>query len=534
MAELLFKRGLHANLPTTAKDGAFYLTTDTHRLYAGVGTQLVDLNQYINVVDSLDDANKLTGLKEGDFVYLKKGNILAIVQADSEGNLKYIQINTQATLIKNSAFNITGNAADNSITLGVKDSAGNTVSKSFKVLGNQGANVSVDASGNITVDGVVYTVGGTIDATNGTYTVALSPDEAHKTVASSDFTLTAGNNVTFSGTDENLIISSKNTVLDPNGTFTVNGADATVKIKDTDGNTATASVTNGFFYKVGKNGTTLVGNQGNLSVYTIEEIDAIVRGLNAMVYKGPVDSASNLQALTNVQAGDTYMVRESLNLEDLGVAEADRLGVTTAKRGDLLIATGTEGSDGYLTNIVWTYIPSGDDSQTDTTYVGAASIADHKLTLKDSNGSVVASIQLVNTDGKITLASVAALDGKGIQTTLTHAAPGQADATKQSTAEASVTLDSNKTVDVVSDVTVDATGHVSKVQKTPVKLPTYALAGANVALAENVVTVTDTLTCSNGDKAGTSIFKLAANKDDSLKIAVNDNQITMSLEWEEF
>lgn len=35
MANILFKRGLQNNLPTTATDGVFYLTTDTNRLYVG-------------------------------------------------------------------------------------------------------------------------------------------------------------------------------------------------------------------------------------------------------------------------------------------------------------------------------------------------------------------------------------------------------------------------------------------------------------------------------------------------------------------
>ena len=47
MANILFKRGKHSALPTTAVDGAFYLTTDSHRLYAGIGDELVDLNKYI-------------------------------------------------------------------------------------------------------------------------------------------------------------------------------------------------------------------------------------------------------------------------------------------------------------------------------------------------------------------------------------------------------------------------------------------------------------------------------------------------------
>ena len=47
MANIAFKRGLAANSPSSAADGVFYLTTDSHRLYVGQGTSLVELNRYI-------------------------------------------------------------------------------------------------------------------------------------------------------------------------------------------------------------------------------------------------------------------------------------------------------------------------------------------------------------------------------------------------------------------------------------------------------------------------------------------------------
>jgi hypothetical protein len=41
---VLFKRGKQQNLPSTALDGVFYLTTDTHRLYVGQDNVPVLLN----------------------------------------------------------------------------------------------------------------------------------------------------------------------------------------------------------------------------------------------------------------------------------------------------------------------------------------------------------------------------------------------------------------------------------------------------------------------------------------------------------
>ena len=132
MANILFKRGLHASLPTTAVDGTFYLTTDSHRLYAGIGSKLVDLNQYINVVNTVDGASDslaaLTNVQLGDFAYVKTGNILAIYQEVKEGNStvrKWIQINVNDDT-KNSAiaFSGSGNADDATLKITLTDSAG--------------------------------------------------------------------------------------------------------------------------------------------------------------------------------------------------------------------------------------------------------------------------------------------------------------------------------------------------------------------------------------------------------------------------
>ena len=56
MAEnVLFKRGLQSALPSTVIDGAFYLTTDTHRLYVGQGTTPVLLNQTVQFVNNITE-----------------------------------------------------------------------------------------------------------------------------------------------------------------------------------------------------------------------------------------------------------------------------------------------------------------------------------------------------------------------------------------------------------------------------------------------------------------------------------------------
>ena len=104
MANVLFKRGLQANLPkSNIIDGAFYLTTDTNRLYVGNNTELVELNKSITVVKTVNDLPK-TGVEVGQFYYIAgenkhagasddSGNILAVVTSIVNGNPQWTQVN---------------------------------------------------------------------------------------------------------------------------------------------------------------------------------------------------------------------------------------------------------------------------------------------------------------------------------------------------------------------------------------------------------------------------------------------------------
>lgn len=76
MANILFKRGLQASLPTTAQDGVFYLTTDTNRLYVGQGSTMALLNQTVQIVANVDSLPK--NATKNDFYYCTAENVLAV------------------------------------------------------------------------------------------------------------------------------------------------------------------------------------------------------------------------------------------------------------------------------------------------------------------------------------------------------------------------------------------------------------------------------------------------------------------------
>lgn len=87
MANVAFKRGHQANLPASAEDGVFYLTTDTNRLYVGQNNKLVELNKSITVVAKVADL-PLTDVAEGQFYYASEQNILCV-----HNGTNWVQIN---------------------------------------------------------------------------------------------------------------------------------------------------------------------------------------------------------------------------------------------------------------------------------------------------------------------------------------------------------------------------------------------------------------------------------------------------------
>lgn len=87
MANVAFKRGPQASLPTVAQDGVFYLTNDTNRLYVGQGQNLVELNKSITTVAKVADL-PTSSIAAGQFYYASAENILCIYSGTG-----WVQIN---------------------------------------------------------------------------------------------------------------------------------------------------------------------------------------------------------------------------------------------------------------------------------------------------------------------------------------------------------------------------------------------------------------------------------------------------------
>lgn len=520
MANIAFKRGLHAALPATAVDGCFYLTTDTNRLYVGQGTSMVELNKSITEVAQVEDLPK-SGVADGQFYYATKENVLCIYK-DS----KWVQINPDTDTndtIEVTGMTVTTSGAENAVevkgTISQKKTAkdGSVVTgpkdvsvTGPKVTGAAGATVT-QAAGTITVTGDTYSKAEAAQETEGQITLKSVLGQADIVVAKQ------GTNVTIA-TDGK--ISSKNTVIkattaEEEKVTATAGGEYVISTSDTDNNTSTRRITPKI--KLEDEEGVIVFNQdvATLPVYSKNAIDKKLNGLDAMTYKGTVGTGGTSTALptTGVKAGDTYLVVGSQAVTGSG---------KNGKAGDLFIATGTE-TNGVIPadGITWTYVPSGDDSQIDTTYTVNAT--DNLLTINDSHANVVGKIIY---DDKKDIIGTPEEEGKAIR--VAHKNVSRVDP-ELVTAKGKVT-----SVTAVTSVTTSDTGHVTGVQKTEFNLQdldtTYTLSGEN-SVTENKSTFKVALKDKANNDAGSATFEVESQ---NLTLSSKTNGIGINLEWGTF
>lgn len=542
MANILFKRGLHANLPAVATDGAFYLTEDSHRLYVGIGTELVDLNKYIKYVNSIADLRALETKELGDFAYIGNDNILAIYKVidSATGAKDWVQINQNTNNINKS---LTATGKDSVLTLTLEDTEGKKVSETITFVGTKGDSVSVGADGTVTVTGNPYTLTNTYitdDSLTGNQVAGMefNLNSESDDVEDTKVTLTAGANVTFEKSADNkgLVISTHDATKLTSDKVTVSGADITVEVTDSTGKTVTNTASDVLYYKYGKDGTAQTDNQGTLNVYTISEVDDLLKGLNAMSYKGTVNTKAALFGKTNVAEGDTWMAGANFEI-DIDPSASAVLSAATAtsetretKIGDLFIATGTE-VNGVIASPTWIYVPAGDDSQWDTIYKADVATVDNSMTIRSNTDENLVTIDVDNTDKSLTLTSSATTDAKkGMVWTLdiNHAA---ADINKTSLGSD----DDVVQIEYYGDVDGDTAGHLTTARKKVANLMTYTLQDATVSVTSNKATVGHSMKNSAGTTRGTSSFTVAANSDDNLVVAQDGTKgLNISMVWGTF
>lgn len=518
--------------------GTFYLTSDSSRLYIGQADELALLNKSVEIYDDLTALKaKKTVSTKGDIAYCAKENVLAYYNGTT-----WNQINPDDDTILTALTQVVS-----SVTDGVKITTSGTNSDSSKtvtaadvtITGAKGAKVAMANNKALTITGDTYTlnVQEHADATNDIDLVLDSALQDASTVH-----IKGGDNVTITKVaDSNSIqIAAKDTKL--NDISLGLGANGELQVGASD--TGTTNVLkkqklgyfiDGSYYGIGSDNE---AKRVDLPVYSKDQVDALINKLDGMTYRGTIGTSGTtftMNASFNVLKGGTAA---EIHIGDMFLVQGGNLTYATGKTagiGDLLIATAKDGkseTNGVLAigDVEWTYVPSGDNQQIDTTYIFKAEGATDSMTIISTNGGgVVGKIAFAEGDGIV----IDSTDNGGNE-------PTQLSVTiKHDTYDTTPTTDGKSltnggTFDVIDSITYD-NGHITGINTKTIQTLEYK-PGPDRAVrddATNTVTVKHTL------QAGTGlVFDDNAKmvlKSGTLKLTASGNDtVTADLVWGSF
>lgn len=408
MANVQFLRGTNAGLKAqnfTPQDGAFYLTTDTNRLYTGIdkgsaqnpNVQLVELNKSIHIFERDTEAvNNSANFEKGQFAFIKyKGStgeapLNSLVVYDGE---HWNQINNNTYLVSSDAALTVGDVNNKAsiISLSLNDNGESTgydsnhsVTGSFELA--VAGNLSLSKSGNKLTIGYDTPSTTNIDLVHSAVTSAESsnPDGIEIEVKQDDsgqgkVQIYAGNNLTLDSTNQNSHIYTINADDMYLTSFDVNkqsGYTFTIQDGKNNTNNNSAKVVS-INPQIKENSDVQTAKTFSddvliLDTYTTSEIDnailAAKRGMDAMTYKGaltPTQFETKLISATN-SIGDTYKAAETFSYtKNEGTENEEELDIHA---GDLIIFKTKEGSQYVesqgvipVTSLDFDIIASGND-----------------------------------------------------------------------------------------------------------------------------------------------------------------------------
>ena len=550
MANVQFLRGVHSQLPTTATDGVFYLTTDTNRLYVGNGSNMVELNKSITTVAEVKDLPK-TGVEDGQFYYVENGNILCIYDS---GTSAWVQVNKDTYLdtkktTTDAAFKYTS-IEDGVITLKTVDTGDNTIVHTF----------TIDVAGNLTAE---------TDSTNNKITLSYTTPPVSLVSEKVD----NGAKITVNqGTDEkgagipvgDFIVEGDGTYITSkyeNKVLTLSGIDMYVdsissraenegfSISVVDGDSQNHSIDmtttiNPVITVKGSDGNPVADGvkfiQGTATVdtYSTKAIKDLIseakKGFNAMEYKGAIENETKLNEIINsktVSVGDTYKITSDFNTSDN----------KEYKTGDLVIFLGTEDKEsGYITNnLTWDIIPSGNEF----IYVGEHQVNNnsHTINLYGSLDGVIpeddenkALSLTLNGGNKITINTDSTDRSK---VTISHETydPIQTSSSDDIIADASGKAE----ITAVTGMTRDNYGHITGI--TTQKMTVYDTHNGLDSFAQtftatnNLATLTSTVSDTDDTSKSDSVYLTSSNLTIAQGTGANSAKtVSINLEWGTF
>lgn len=539
-----FKLGTQDSLNTLKNSqkgwevGTFYLTSDTSRLYIGQANELALLNKSVEIYTNLEALRKKTTTSsEGDIAYCVTENVLAYYNGST-----WNQINPDDNTFL-TALNHAVSSVDKGVkitTSGTNSDAGKTITAAdVTITGAKGAQVTTPNNKTITITGDTYAlnVQEHADTTNDIDLVLDSALQNDSTVH-----IKGGENVTVAKiADSNGIqITAKDTKL--NDISLSLGADGELQVGASDtGNTNVLKkqklgyFIDGSYYGIGSNET---AKKVDLPVYSKEQVDNLIKKLDGMTYRGTIGTSGTtftMDASFNVLKGGTAT---EIHIGDMFLVQGGKLTYATGKQaepGDMLIATAKDGkseTNGVLAigDVEWTFIPSGDDSKIDTTYIFKASGTTDSMTITSNpGGGVVGKIAFTEGDGIV----IESTDNGG-------SSPNQLSVNiKHDTYNTTETtgnkpLTNGGTFDVIDSITYD-NGHITGISTKTVQTLQYRPGPDNAskdAGGANSVTVTHSLLA--GDNLVSDETAKMVLSSDTLKLTASGNTVTADLVWGSF
>lgn len=529
MANVMFKRGLQASLPqgNSIVDGTFYLTTDTQRLFVGQGSSLIPLCETVQVKENWA-AVQASAAIEGQFYYAAAENILCIYKGS-----QWIQINPD-TKISSVATTVTGTDKA-TITFTITNNTGDSVKHEFTLTEGAGINFTInpttkDVKFDVNVDSLSVTdkTDNSVDITLGRSLDGID-DDVISVKGGNAKTITvdaSGDVITITpvvGTDNDNLGTHGADIKGVANAFDANGGFKTTLTKNAGDTIASAVVTPTVKYGEGYAASaTFKNGVAELDVYTTKEVDDLFVGLNAMIYRGVTADPSKL---TNVHNGDLYLIKGA------PIAGIE-IGGERAYDGDVIIAQGTEGTDGVISGTVtWVIVPSA--NEIDSTFKLVAK-ATNTVELQNQNGEGQGSFSIVGDNTNINVALT------GTQFTVSHAGPGTGSALS-ATAGAAVTQDalSTKAFTAITGLEKDSFGHITGATKQTFTVTDTSVVKTTTAMtanvANNVATVgVNAKAFNTGNEEVTSTGDSIGVSSSTLTMSAATDGFAIDLTWGEF
>lgn len=559
-----------------AKHGYFYLTKDSHRLYVGNSDGSISaVNEGVQTVTYLGDLPALKSAADkvaytGRFFYVQYkestagqvdsniANILCVYNGSA-----WVQINANTdTHINSNTYTASTSGATATITNAIGSTDGGSVTGKFYIVTAGGLKIAktADVTNSITLTGDKFTLA----AENGAAgEVKLNLTSANGQ-GSSSVTLKADPSTTVLTRKENVITISGRV----NASLAIANAATgqtgfTVTVKDNQGKTVTGSYDPVIKYgSKAQSSTKLVDGVFNINAYNKEEIDELMRDLNAMEYRGTV--GANGTAATawaellklSQKIGYTYLFSSPITVNS-----------AEHTAGTLAIARGTEYTAADLAagtitkaelvgtinpaTLTWDFVESTND--TDTTYKLYTAADGVGFKLRDSSGGNKGQIKYAGAGGLTVSQSlqggvdisehkpaenVITITHNTVKRTDTETNP---DKIKLSSQTPPTHLNDTITIPVITGIKTNAEGHVTGVNTVNYELNDTATVITEIASSASANTdgsvalkTKITATSSSGKDMVQNGTATATIKSSSLTLGASGSSVSIDMTWGEF